>query len=175
MSDITDAPRVIELVRVNAPGFDRGERAIMVDGIRWGRTKVAWRGRHGTATTFVQEGGHTLIENPGAKFEREITIRSTGKFERRRSSESNPFKTTEQQTLAKVIELVANGTLRDPAVVRAENERRMDEWRAGRAIAQQEEDAEFRRRAISALGLESDDAGDIIDRVVAAMRWAQTQ
>lgn len=150
--------------------FDRGERLILVNGVRWGRTRVTYHGCHGTKHTLCQDGDGPVIENPGAKYERESAVRSV-KF-RRWTGE--PQVKTEDLVIAKAAELVAAGRLRDPATVRREHAEAAKLYREQQERGAAREESEFRTKAAEAIGA-NDLHSEAVDRVLAAMRWAQTQ
>ena len=109
-----------------------------------------------------------------------LSVRSMGRGDRRRWIDGryveNPdFKTTLELALIKARELVETGRLRDPAVVKAESDARADAYLAERRAKEARKAIEFRERACQALGMNQDDGSEIIDRVVAAMRWAIEQ
>jgi len=175
------AHRQIELVKV--PGtrrydakaghyvgeaFERGERAIMVDGVRWGRTRVTWHGMHGNSVTFQESSGEITDDNGRA-----ITVRSK-KRTWREDVDGAPVVTTEDRTLEKVRELIATGKLRHPDIVRAERAKAAAEYSARIAKQDRERKAAFRAKAMEALRVNNPDS-EVIGRVVAAMEWAQTQ
>lgn len=167
----------IELRRVKPPFekgdyFDRGERAIFVDGVRWGRTIVTFHGCHGTTHTFVQDKGHTIEERPGERYPGEVSVRSQ---KRRKWLDSNDWRPTEEKVMEKITELINTGRLRHPNIVKTENEQAMEEYRARARKAEEKQQAKLRERACKALGINQDDGSEIIDRVVEAMKWAQTQ
>jgi hypothetical protein len=154
--------------------YGRGERRIMVDGEQWGRTHVRYHGGSGQSHNFEQEGGEILLKNPEAKYPREISVSSDvrGKHHYGRGPRSDTFETVR----AKAQELVETGRLRDPAIVRAERQTAQAKLAdAERAAAAAEEQA-FREKARKALaGLQLLEGEKAVDRVVAAMRWAQSQ
>ncbi len=158
--------------------FDRGERLIMVDGVRWGRTHVSSHGVHGQRHTFQQQDGGKIIVDPKSKHAREVSVSSK---ERGRSIfDSSPKPTTEEKVLATVRELVATGKLRDPAIVRAENAESMKLYRAQQEAGKAREEAEFLAKAKEAAGYDAafpvpSNATALVGRIVAAMRWAQTK
>jgi hypothetical protein len=164
---------VVELVKppTGDKTFDRGERIIVVDGVRWGRTVVTYHGCHGTAHKFRQEGGDILCENPNARYPREIAVRSV----KRRRWTGDPWRPTHEAVLEKARELVAIGKLRHPDIVKAEHQKAMERYNERCAAIEEKRKQEFRERACQALGMNQDDGSQIIDRVVAAMEWAQTQ
>jgi hypothetical protein len=168
--------RVVTLER--RPGdktYDRGERAIMVDGVQWGRTIVSHHGMHRTKHIFKQEGGGVIEERPGEKYPGEVNVRS---LRRRSYSElrgnEHEWRPTEELVLDKARELVASGRLRHPDVVKAESKAALTRWRAKRDAAEAERKKEFRERACEALRINDPDS-ETVDRVVAAMEWAQTR
>jgi hypothetical protein len=167
---------LIELVK--AEGLAKGERAIMVNGVRWGRTRVNYHGCHGQTHTFEQEEGDELEERPGTRYPGKVSVRSENRRHARIRAigrdEPPDWKPTEQLVLEKVRELVAAGRLRDPSIVRSEHEAAAALYRKRSAEREIEEQAEFRRRACEALRI-NDETSEMVDRVVAAMRWAQTQ
>lgn len=152
----------IELVK--ADGLARGERAILVDGVRWGHTRVTWHGCHGTKTCFVQEGGSTIRTVD----EGEVYVWGTGT--RRQWLRSEEWRPTEDVVLDTIRGLIADGLLRHPAVVKRERDEILAKMELQRINREAREAREFRARALEAAG--SDDP-DLIGRIVAAMRWAQ--
>jgi hypothetical protein len=181
-----NAPKKITLERSPEPDkltdrFDRGERIIMVDGVRWGRTMVHSMGSRGTETTFVDMVG-TTIGAPTASGRHFLPVRVMSAS--RKSSMvltgtgyrlPDGFKDTEQLTLEKAIELVEQGKLRAPEIVEAELAEKAAELRANREARKALDDREFRTRAAIAVTLSVTDPlySDALDRVIAAMRWAQ--
>jgi len=143
--------------------FERGERIILVDGVRWGRTHCTWHGCWGTRITIRQDNGGCIADENGP-----IEIRSGRKG--RWDEES-----TDNKVLKKVQELVAAGKLRDPKIVQAENEKAAAEYSRRAAERDAQEELQFRKRACEALGLNSDNGSELVTRVVAAMRWAQSK
>lgn len=151
--------------------FDRGERIIMVDGVRWGRTHVAYHGCNGTTHTFQQENGHVIEERPGERYPGEVSVRS---MRRRGYFRDKTWRPTEELVLEKARELVEASRLKHPDVVKAANEQAIERFRARAAKAEAKRTAEFRRRACEALRI-NDETSEIVDRVVEAMEWAREQ
>lgn len=155
--------------------FDRGERIILVDSVRWGRTFVTYHGVHGTRTHFRQEGSsENIIDNPSARHPSDLVVRSA----RERGSKTfingqyrlpDGWKNTEELVLDKVKELVKTGRLRNPQFVHAENKARREQFAKAQEEGKAREDAEFKRRAEQAHR-----EGDV-NAIIAAMRWAQSQ
>lgn len=148
--------------------FDRGERIIMVDGARWGRTIVTSHGCHGTKHVFKQDRGEVLMDS---KYPTEIAIRSQ---KRRHWDSADKWRPTEEMVLEKAKELVVTGKLRDPTIVQREHEKAMERFRQRTIEAEQERAAAFRAKAMEALQI-NDPTSEIIGRVVAAMEWAKEQ
>ena len=159
---------IVELARVkderNAMGrkYGRGERVIMVNGEMWGKTVVTFHGCHGTKYAFEQKHGRLIEEQlPGENYSHLIFVRS----EPRTSST-----VTEKRVLEKARELVETGKLRHPDILRREAEEAKAAYLKKCAERDAKEEAEFRARAVEAIGLTDD---GLVDRIVAAMRWAQ--
>lgn len=160
--------------------FERGERIIMVDGVRWGRTRVKSHGSRGTTTTFEQHGGEALLAERNKRWS-EIGVRSMNKRHERiqaigahDANRNGGWRPTEELVLEKVRELVENGKLRHPDIVKAEQEQAMRLYQERAAERDKERIEAFRTKAMEALQI-NDPASEIIDRVVKAMEWAQSQ
>lgn len=151
----------------------RGERAIVVDGVTWGRTHVQGRGVHGNTTTFSQINGEEIGDITGSGRHRAVEIRSIKR--RRWLGSEDKHRPTLDMVLEKAIELVNTGRLRDPAIVKAEVEKRRAVARDRAAENEREKNEEFERRAREALRINDNEQSELVDRVVKAMRWAQQQ
>lgn len=157
--------------------FEGGERVILVNGVRWGRTCVARHGVWGTSHTFEQDGGDRIpaIEGESRDRSKYVQVRSMTK---RRMRDDTKWRPTEEMVLEKARELVASGRLRDPAVVKLEAKQEHERWLAEREQRDRERVDAIRAKAAEALQLNNVPApGEsvVLDRVVAAMEWAQTQ
>lgn len=186
-------PKIVTLQKMPAPDwsvpfekrgkeyFERGERVILVDGVRWGRTRVKSRGSRGNRMTFHQDGGDMVMRElrPGKFVDVYVdstSERSALQFIGGKYQLPPDFKGTEQLVLEKARELVASGLLRDPEIVKAEvAERQQKHGSRSRPSAQAREDEAFRARAIIAVMLPCDhpDFTLAVDKIVEAMRWAQ--
>ena len=173
-------------VRVVKPGnddlaFGAGERIILVDGVRWGRTFVDHHGMHGTSHTFRQDGGVTITEpydppNKSGPRMHAVVVRIGGK----RRDDKRP---TDVQVQEKAADLVRTGKLRDPDAVKAEREAHMAENRRIEDEENQKKKDRFKVKAREALGHEFEYdrvlgpkvLASIMDRIVEAMEWAQSQ
>ena len=160
--------------------FIDGERIILVDGIRWGRTVVTRHGSQGTRTFFVQEGGGR-VSLPGPRYGREVYVRSANPRHARRVIGGHytlppDFKSTAQLVLDKVIELVNEGMLRDPVLVRSEAAKRQAEYDRRVAAGAEKERQAFRKRAEGVLvQVFAGNHEEQIAAVIDAMKWAQDQ
>lgn len=152
--------------------FDRGERIIMVDGVRWGRTIVTSHGCHGTKHRFQQDHGEVIIEKPDARYPQEVAVRSHKR--QKWLGDKDTWRPTEEVVLEKAKELVASGKLRHPDVVKKEQDEAMEQYSARAAEREQQRVAEFRAKAMEALQI-NDPESEIIERVVKAMEWAQSK
>lgn len=164
--------------------FGAGERIILVEGERWGRTRVAWHGVHGTSTTFYQENGDQIGGTDGRGRFTEMKVWSAK--ERHAKTWINgqyrlpdDFKNTETLVAEAVAMLVETRCLVDPQSALADREKEQARAIARHQAAQRREDEAFRKRAMDAIGLEygptSDAKAALLDRVIEAMRWAQQQ
>jgi hypothetical protein len=169
--------RTVELIRPGPQNerFDVGERIIVVDGVRWGRTIVQSKGPLGQIHRFHQDGGEGFIMDvyPPSRFNRFTEVRSLKMRMRNRD-----FRTTEEAVLAKARELVADGLLRDPAIVRREHAvaaegARLEAYRKAelklRAFYCIPEDLPITQEARNAL------AASIVQAMEWAMEWERTK
>lgn len=160
-------------------GFGRGERLIMVDGERWGRTRCEGHGVWGVSHLFFQDDGNSTQPITEGEIGRTAHVRSQSKRHQwRYATEANPNAQptpTFDLVLAKARELIEAGKLRSPKDVRADRDKKRDELQRERNALDLQEARAFRERAIKALGLDHDNKSYMIDDVVEAMRWAQTQ
>lgn len=150
--------------------FGRGERIIMVDGVRWGRTTVTGRGCHGTVHTFQQQGGEVIGDTSTNGYFHEIDVRS----QKKRWNDTGEWKPTEKRVLEKARELVAAGRLRHPDVVKREQDEGRKRVAERMRRNEEQRQQEFQERAMEATRANDPDS-EIVARVVAAMEWAQTQ
>lgn len=154
--------------------FDHGERIILVDGVRWGRTIVTRHGCHGTKHQFVQHGGEVLLKEKNNRWS-EYEIRSQ-KRQRWLEREGDPKrKTTEERVLEMAQMLVADGMLRHPDIVAKEQERAREVFAQAANERGLKRAADFRAKAIEALESVTGSNTGVelaIERVIAAMEWA---
>lgn len=164
-------------------GLEKGERYIVVDGVRWGQTVVTHHGVHGTRYRFRQYGsGDLAAERPDADKEYRRGVYDVRSEKRKRVWVENKlvldpnWRPVEELVLEKVRMLVDGGKLRDPDVVRVEVEAREERRRREQEGRDAREKREFEVRAEKALdrtrGLNLTEQVRII---VELMRWAQTK
>ena len=139
-----------------------GERAIMVNGERWGRIHCDM------SHLFFQcndgSDNYPVFDDLNVRYPEQVEVRIML---------SEP-KATEQILLEKACELVADGKLRDPKIVFEEDQANLFKRPpATQGFSRVSEKAAFRERAIKALGLDHDNGSHQIDAVVEAMRWAK--
>lgn len=155
----------------------RGRKKIFVNDVHWGTINMASHGMHGVSYTFVQEGQTGNICDPKDldfhKQPRAVEVRQRTKRRLRRDGE--PLLPAETVLEAKVRELIKRGLLRHPNIVKHERDEARKRAAENRRAAAEVEEKLFRHRACEALGINQDDGSEVIDRVVAAMRWAQSQ
>jgi hypothetical protein len=154
--------------------LDRGERLIRVDGVVWGRTIVSSHGVHGKKHMFHQEHGETIGDVSKSGHFHEVCVRST----KRKSwpVDDKESKPTFELVLEKAIELINAGRLRHPESVKQEQERFRAQYHEREVKRAKAEQDLFETKAREALdGIPDDIAAPVLDKVIAAMRWAQTQ
>lgn len=171
----------IELRRCDGEkGFDRGERAIYVDGVRWGRTRIFHHGVHGTAHAFQQSDGSYIEDTSKHGNQLKVQVRSM----RKRYSNPDTWRPTEEIVLEKAKELVAAGRLRHPDVVRAEVDAEHALYMFKKSVRERKEQEKLNDRARGVLrnlqayiGVPSGQPApqEDVDLIVEAMKWAQTQ
>lgn len=155
--------------------FSAGERIIVVDGFRWGRTWVHHHGMHGTSVTFQQEGGGTIEPLKGEHKHYNsggVSVRSIKK--RRAFYNKTEWRPTDELVLEMAQKLVADGRLVHPDVLRQREARARETLRKAAEKDEAERVAEFRNRAREAIGQPDAEDGSIpLETVVAAMEWAR--
>lgn len=153
--------------------LDRGERLIRVDGVVWGHTIVSSHGVHGQKHKFHQEHGETIGSMSGG-YHLPVVVRSTKR--QKWLGDKDTWRPTYELVLEKAIELINAGRLRHPDSVKQEQERLREKMRESTNRREHKEQAEFEAKAREALdGIPDDIAAPVLDKIIAAMRWAQTQ
>jgi len=163
--------------------FDRGERIIMVDGERWGRTVVTFHGCHGTRHVIKQDHGSIIEAEEGEPkhYENDGVCIFVGGRRMRRWQDGQEPPSTETQVQELVEKLIAQGRLIHPMDKKQQNDAAMAAYRKRVAEAEAKEEAALRARAIEALtamrfaGLTDPQINDAIEHIMAAMKWAQTR
>lgn len=168
---------IVVMIGKNEERFGPGERIILVNGERWGRTHVTRHGCWGTKYTFYQDGDGTITEPTGFKARgsretRDVEVKSI----RKRTHKDTDWRPTEELVREKAFELVRTGKLRHPDVVRREAAKRAERWEQRQAEIAAQEAETFRAKAMQALQINDPTSDDPrIAAVVEAMRWAQSQ
>lgn len=162
----------------------RGRKAIMVDGVRWGRINMAQRGCHGSVYTFEQELGETILVG---KHHNELRVWSEGQKIKRQSwdkrivpGHQDYVAPLEDRLMETVQSLIKDQKLRDPTVVKSEQEEAHTRYLERRAEQEREETENFEARAKQALNpfsnyVDTETMAQAVDTVIKAMRWAQAQ
>lgn len=156
-------------------GLDKGERYIVVDGVRWGRTVISYHGMHGTRHKFEQIGsGHRVKVD-----DRDVWVDSA---KRRRVWVDNhlvpdpDWKPTDDLVLAKAVDLVGQCLLRHPDNVREEIKRQNEAYQRKQEQQAAKEQREFEAKATEMLDrLRGLNETSQVKIMVEAMRWAQTR
>lgn len=166
---------------------DNDLKSIVVDGVVWAHTHAFHHGMHGKSYTIQQVHGETIQRQDKTRKRNDgfftVSVSSFRQRDVRRHNPNDPndktdLRPTEQRIIDTARELIAEGLLRHPDVVKAEQAEANERYRNNRAIAEEAAKREFRAKAREALesivsgrAIENTD----IDAVVAAMKWAQTK
>lgn len=174
----------MEITLEKVPGRAPDKR-ILVDGAVWGYAQAEHHGMHGTSydigqyTDVAGNSWRIITIEEKSNFDRAprmMAVRVRGKSKSAERHNPDP-RSTEQRIIDKARELIEAGHLKSPEAKRAELAAEAEKFRAERAAADAEKKAAFRARAMEAVGgyLGDVDKSEAIDRVVAAMEWAQMQ
>lgn len=146
-------PEAIKDIRIEPYPPERGRKAILIDGVRWGTIRMSQHGSRGSSFWFEQEGGQQigrLVPSPlKGKPERFAEVRVYGdKMQSRISRLSDPTpKPVADRLLDAVKKLIAEGLLKDPAIVKEERDVAKARFQAGRAESEAADLEERRKRA----------------------------
>lgn len=116
----------------------RGDRTIMVDGVRWGYVEMKGHGCHGPSYEFhdVHGAGIHVVFNSGRISVHQLeSVHMPRKWDRN----ADP-RDIEQRIIDKTRELIDAGKLRDPGVIAAENAAASARYRAAQAADDVERD-----------------------------------
>lgn len=161
---------------------ERGSKLILVDGAHWGTITMK---SHGAANSyfFHQKGQMGAIERPSPGTPgRTHEVRVLGdKLHKKRIEPTHPdfHKTVTERLLLEVRCLIAEGRLRDPAEVKAEQETRHRLWKAHQEQAKADaQDSQYRKinEVLTALPITlptGPDRGRLVDAIDGLMKWAQ--
>ncbi len=166
---------------------DSPNKYILVDGVRWGGTWVTHNGMHGKTYTIGQVNGAgkrcseiSVIDKSYYKGYRTPSVRS---FRKKDLRYQNPDKrSTEQRIIDLAKELIDGGHLVSPDVYERKLAESLERCRAAAEKIENEKQRRFRTRACQAAGInadyseiKNDDQRALVDRVIEAMVWAQSQ
>lgn len=155
----------------------KGRRAIIVNGEEWGYVSQQVHGSRGASYAFFQTGGYTVRVPHGAGTH---TVSVPGdKLAQKHNRNAAAVAPLEDRLLAKAIELVADGHLRDPRVIWDEKQTRAREITEREQRRRADKKAAFGERAAAclpggALPNEAENAATIA-KIIEAMEWAQSQ
>lgn len=176
--------------------YDRGSKVILVDGEKWGEYRMESHGMHGPS--YHASDLHGPLYTGVKKFGRnkgdgiEHSFRPTREKDVRRNNlyvrdddKKKKFIPTDEQLRLHAIELIESGVLRSPVSRNNEITAAHAKYVAERERAEERADTEFKNRADAAIGLEvtntlaeiggHDIRARLRERIIEAMRWAQTQ
>jgi hypothetical protein len=148
---------MITLVKDNGK-WDRGRKAIMVDGVRWGTVEMVGHGCHGPSYSIIQSDG----EGTGVDCVAE-RIRAP------RKRWDQPKIPVERVLIPEIERLISSEKLLHPDVLRERADLAAKKWREQRKLERAKEIAAIRLKVRKATcrvigGLLS---GDLLDRLVA--------
>lgn len=123
----------------NPGGKIHGDREVWIDGAHWLNAIMSQHGRHGSRHTLEYADGGELVENPGEKRPRTVTIDSR-KYRQRNAARGVTAPDQWTAITDKVLELLAADRLKSPDLRAARREEQAAAYRAGR-------DAEATERA----------------------------
>lgn len=177
--------RKIEVVRDKRPFYQNGDplvgrRAIMVDGKQWGEARMECHGRNGASWEFYQEGERGAIKPRKKNKNDYVCAFEVHSHSRRDQRDAVGF---DQRMLDMATMLVKGRYLRDPAAVARANKEAQERHKAKLARQKLQEAERFRDRAqkcldavrIALLAESSAEQETLIQKIVEAMRWAQTR
>jgi hypothetical protein len=157
------------------PGGRAGARDIVVDGVAWGRTIPEGHGCWGKSYEFYQEGGSRIYD--GRSPTRVATEKKPPSYMETALAEWKP---TEERVLEKARELVESGKLRHPDAVRADKQKAEEDFKRLEADAEAKRKAALLARGYETISPIMDrltlaQAQHLVERIVLAMEWAQSQ
>lgn len=157
------------------PGGIAGARDIVVDGVAWGRTIPEGHGCWGKSYKFYQEGGGMIYDGRSP-----VYVQTQKKPPSYMETALAEWRPTEERVLEKARELVESGKLRHPDAVRADRQKAEEDFKRLEADAEAKRKAALFNRACETVSPVSDrltlaQAQHLVERIVLAMEWAQSQ
>lgn len=165
-------------MKIKLGTIDHGDRDIFVDDVRWGRIKQTRHGTKGSHYHFEDVRGHRIFK-PGEVKGRSCTalwLVYGGAMALRHEESTEPLK---DRLLYAVNQMIECGALRNPDLVCAEAKAKREKFEREQAQMRVDDAAELRAKAreaidFSKVNLASAEIEDLTDRIVDAMRWAQS-
>lgn len=169
---------IIELVPFRRNEWDRGCKKVLIDGEQWGWIEMVNHGCHGPR--YHLRDMHSVVTDTMLQ---DITCRgSTRRL--RWDNKDNPAakKTTDDLLRDMVVKAIDTGHLRSPAKRKAEIKAQRDKFEASQRKAAENEQASFEAKADEVVSwldkrfFDEDALMKILKtKIIAAMKWAQTQ
>lgn len=149
-------------------------KKIMIDGEHFGYMHFQHHGPHGYHVEFLNINHQTIFEprQKSKRFPKAVEVWSDKVAQRH--NDGKPVAPMQERMVAMVQKLLFDGRFPNPDEVRAQKERLREQQDREAAEQRAKREAEFEAKAREAVGDMSEDIY-LIDRVIAAMRWAQTQ
>jgi hypothetical protein len=155
-------------------------RDIFVDGEKWGWVNIRHHGSNGTTYDFTQAGAGGLIRVPRDGNDSTYVVTVNGDKIASRASRGIRVAPLESRLITQISKLIHDQHLRYPREIAVEQKKRQEEH--DRAIQEQkaEKRAKFRVKAIVCLSAlpplaQQVSYDPLLDRIVDAMEWAQSQ
>jgi hypothetical protein len=143
-------------IRIEPWPPERGRKLILVDGVKWGSVHMESHGAHGVTYHFRQDPeGSGYIRAKNTRFDVPHAVRLQSK--RYRDADAS---TLEAALLQTVRELIEEGRMRDPAILRVEQQERASAMREAEEGRKQNEQRDYEaRRGGPARGRAGPDGG----------------
>lgn len=188
--DTMTKPKAKPVVELRKQGS--GYYFVAVDGVIWGSITREPRGVHGSVYNLLNgRGGRVFRDRTGkSKGKIEVTIWSDkwwlkglgyyGASAVDNAKAAGVYKTLEARLVEAISAVIKSGDFKSPAQLEAEAKAKADKTRRAEEARQAEVDAEFAAKADEAIGemasrwREAGDIDDLRTRIVAAMKWAQS-
>lgn len=164
----------------------RGAKVVMVDGEPWGYYSMEQRGVHGNHYN-LEDVHHTAILAKGSswseRYPKKVVVAGT-KSANRRSPLGETALPLDERLLIAAEEAVKDERLLPPAQLRAKADEARQNAETARIASEKREAQKMHQRAYDAVNevlpgdrhnISEDERRALVDSILAAMRWAQTQ